>query len=77
MSYRKKLVFYYGGIQKFFDHLKWVEKRLKAMVDEDIITMTESVMRINILKQFKRSMTIYLQTQDFLIAYEKFKSENK
>jgi len=56
MNSRKKLVLYYGGINKTYKHLEATEKRLKAMVEEEEITMTECVMRLNIMKQFKKAL---------------------
>jgi len=74
MNSRKKLVLYYGGINKTYKHLEATEKRLKAMVEEEEITMTECVMRLNIMKQFKKALWKYCATKDYIQARAEYKN---
>lgn len=60
MEYRKKLVKFYGGESKAFKYFKWVEKRLKEMAEEEIITTSECLMRTRIMQKWKRALQLYV-----------------
>ena len=63
--YWKKLIEFYGGVNKTFKHLKLVKKSLWSSIDDSNITFADWNKRIEILDKFKKTLQFYIDNDNY------------